>query len=155
MWAFSSCGQQGLPSSCNMWVSHRCGFRHLGFNSCNMRAQELRLTGSIGPRQVESSRTRDQSHVPCIGRRDSYPRYHQGSLEGAFYKRKKLKPGWAFPRACLCGLTHPCSCTGRSFLVDTRHFPTGQGGSSKWYLSTLCMLPWVTPITEGPKWMGD
>ena len=77
------------------------------------------------------------------------------ALKEHFTREKKLKPGWAFPRACLCGLTHPCSCTGRSFLVDTRHFPTGQGGSSKWYLSTLCMLPWVTPITEGPKWMGD
>ena len=32
------------------------------------QAQELWHTCSVVPRQVESSQTRDQSHVPCIGR---------------------------------------------------------------------------------------
>lgn len=76
------------------------------------------------------------------------------ALKEHFTREKKLKPGWTFPGACLCGLTHPCSYTGYSFLADTSHVPTGQGGSSEWYLPTFRMLPWVTPITEGPKWVS-
>ena len=42
-------------------------------------AQELWHTGLVAPWHVESSQTRDQTHVPCIGRQISYPRCHQGS----------------------------------------------------------------------------
>ena len=37
-WAFSSCGEQGLLSSCDVWASH-----HSGFSCC--RAQALELPG--------------------------------------------------------------------------------------------------------------
>ena len=56
------------------------GSRHTGFSSCGMWAQQLWLLGSraqaqqlwhvglVAPRHVESSGTRDQTHVPCISR---------------------------------------------------------------------------------------
>ena len=56
------------------------GSRHVRFSSCGMRAQELWLVGSrvqaqqlwsvglVAPRHVGSSRTRDRTHVSCIGR---------------------------------------------------------------------------------------
>ena len=57
------------------------GSRRMGFSSCSMRAQQLWLTGSraqaqqlwrtglVALRHVGSSRTRDRTCVPCIGRR--------------------------------------------------------------------------------------
>ena len=56
------------------------GSRHAGFTSCGTWAQQLWLTGSraqaqqlwrmglVSPRHVGSSRTRDGTRVPCIGR---------------------------------------------------------------------------------------
>ena len=44
------------------------GSRRLGFSSCGTRAQQLWHTGLVAPRYVGSSRTRDQTHVSCIGR---------------------------------------------------------------------------------------
>ena len=56
------------------------GSRHAGFSSCGMWAQQLWLAGSRAqaqqlwhtgfavPRHVGSSRTRDRTRVPCIGR---------------------------------------------------------------------------------------
>ena len=44
------------------------GSRHVGFSSCGMRAQKLWRTGLVAPRHVESSWSRDWTHVPCIGR---------------------------------------------------------------------------------------
>ena len=45
-WGFSSCGEQGLLSSCSMWASHCGGFSCcgawalgcMGFSNCGMRA---------------------------------------------------------------------------------------------------------------------
>ena len=72
---------RGLPSSFSVWASH-CA----GFSSCKAWArgawhQRLQLTGCkhglsscvwhmhlVALRHVESSWTRDQTHVPCIGR---------------------------------------------------------------------------------------
>ena len=66
---------QWLPS---LWST---GSRRAGFSSCGMWAQQLWLTGSraqaqqlwrtglAAPRHVGSSRTRDRTRVPCIGRR--------------------------------------------------------------------------------------
>ena len=53
-WLFSNCGKQGLLSSCSALASHFGGFScyearvlgRLGFSSCNVRAQFLRLLGS-------------------------------------------------------------------------------------------------------------
>ena len=44
------------------------GSRHVGFSSCGMRAQQLWLTGLVAPRHVGSSRARDRTRIPCIGR---------------------------------------------------------------------------------------
>ena len=45
------------------------GSKCAGFSSCSMWAQELRCMGLVALRHVGSSRTRDQTCVPCIGRR--------------------------------------------------------------------------------------
>ena len=63
-------------SSCGAWVSHCsglscCGAQSLeckGFSSCGMWAQWLWLMDFIAPQHDESSGTRDQTCVPCIGR---------------------------------------------------------------------------------------
>ena len=59
----------------------RMGFRHVGFSSCGMRAQQLWLAGSRAQAQqlwhtglvalwhVGSSQIRARTRVPCIGRR--------------------------------------------------------------------------------------
>ena len=73
---------------CSMQASHCGGFsccgaqvqRHIGFSSCGTQARQSQLEGSrvqaqqlwrmglVAPPHVESSRTRNQIHVPCIGR---------------------------------------------------------------------------------------
>ena len=61
------CCEQAF-SSCSAWASHHgtfscCGAQalgHVGFSSCG--------PGLVVPQHVESSRTRDQTYVPCIGR---------------------------------------------------------------------------------------
>ena len=63
MWAFSSCGEQRLLSSCGAWAPHCCGF-----SCCRTWAQSLWLTGLVALRPVWSSWTRDRTCVPCIGR---------------------------------------------------------------------------------------
>ena len=45
------------------------GSRRAAFSSCGRWAQQLWHTGLVPPRHVGSSRTRDQTRVPCIGRR--------------------------------------------------------------------------------------
>ena len=82
-WAFSSCGEWGLLSSCGVWASCCSGFscraQALGIQApqpwllgSRAQAQSLLLTGLVGPQHVESSWTRDQTHVP-------WPLDHQGS----------------------------------------------------------------------------
>ena len=89
MRTFSSCGRVGATLCCGVRASHCGGFsccrarasRHAGFSSCSMQAQQLWLAGSreqaqqlwrrglVALRHVGSSRTRDRTRVPCIGRR--------------------------------------------------------------------------------------
>ena len=45
------------------------GSRCAGFSSCSTWAQQLWRMGLVTPRHVGSSRTRDRTCVPCIGRR--------------------------------------------------------------------------------------
>ena len=63
----SSCGQQGLRSSCGMQASHRGGFSCYG-------ARALESTGPVvaALNHVESSCNRDRTWVPCIGRQILY-----------------------------------------------------------------------------------
>ena len=86
--AFSSCGKQGLLfvvvcgfliAVTSLVVEH--GLQVCGLSSCGTWAQQLWLTGSraqaqqlwctglVAPQHVGSSRTRDRTRVPCIGRR--------------------------------------------------------------------------------------
>ena len=60
---FSSCGEWGLLSSCDGWVSC-CG----GFSCFSSWALEHKLnscTGLAAPRHVGSSQTRGRTLVPC------------------------------------------------------------------------------------------
>ena len=74
-WAFSGCGERGLLSSWDAWAFH-CG----GFSWCRAQLQGAGLrswhTCLAALQHVESSRTRDQTCVPCTGK-GSYPLYHQ------------------------------------------------------------------------------
>ena len=58
VWLSSSCGKQGLLSSCSAWTSHWGGF-----SRC--RAWALECTDWVTPQHVESSGTR--ARVFCIG----------------------------------------------------------------------------------------
>ena len=42
------------------------GSRYPGFSSCSTRAQQLWHTGLVAPWHVESSRTKDRTHIPGI-----------------------------------------------------------------------------------------
>ena len=44
------------------------GARHTAFSSCSVQPQQLCHTGLAVPRHVESSWSRDRTHVLCIGR---------------------------------------------------------------------------------------
>ena len=44
------------------------GSWYIGFRTCGLQAQWLWCVCLVGPQQVGSSQTRDQTHVPCIGR---------------------------------------------------------------------------------------
>ena len=78
VWASSGCGKQRLLSSCGVQASHHGGFSHCraqapghkGFSSCDSWAPEhcsvIVAHGSVAPQNVGSSRTKDQTHVPCI-----------------------------------------------------------------------------------------
>ena len=56
-WAFTSCREQGLLSSCGVWASQGGGFAEQG--SGHSRAQKLWLMGLVAPCHVGSSQTRD------------------------------------------------------------------------------------------------
>ena len=83
-WAFSSCGEQGLLSSCCAWASH-CG----GFSCCGAWAP-----GGVGSVFVACGFScsvacgifLDQGSNPCPLRwqADSYSAYHQGSPYPSF-----------------------------------------------------------------------
>ena len=85
--AFSSCGGQGalftaMAGSSPPWplFLRSTGSRHTGFSGCSSRAKQLRLAGPgapvqklwctdlVAPWPVWSSRTRDRTHVPWVGR---------------------------------------------------------------------------------------
>ena len=44
------------------------GSRYSGFSSCGAQAQQLWHKGLVTPQHVGSSRARDQTHVPCVGK---------------------------------------------------------------------------------------
>ena len=75
MWAFSSCGEWRLLflwcSGLSLWwllLPWSQALRPAGFSSRSMNSQHLQCGGFVALRHVGSSRTRDQTCVPCIGR---------------------------------------------------------------------------------------
>ena len=61
-WAFSSCGEQGL-----LFVVVRGHLLLQGMGS-RVLGSVVKYTGLVAPSCVGSSQTRDQTHIPCIGR---------------------------------------------------------------------------------------
>ena len=69
VWAFSSCGKQGLVSSCCAWVSHSGGFSCCGaWAPGSLGSVALWHVGLVALWHVGSSQFRDQTYVSCIGR---------------------------------------------------------------------------------------
>ena len=84
---FSSLSKQGLLSRCDTWTSHfgaslvvehrlsdaqasalvTRGLSSRGCRALEPQAQSLWCVGSVAPRDVGSSCTRDQNHVSCTG----------------------------------------------------------------------------------------
>ena len=81
------------------------GSRCVGFSSCGSWAQQLWLAGSraqaqqlwrtglVAPRHVGSSRTRAQTHVPCIGRQILN---QCATREALFFFKKKIHFSYIF-----------------------------------------------------------
>ena len=66
LWAFFGCTERRFLSSCGVWGFH-CG----GFSCCGTQARGLLYLwcqGLTAQWHVESSPTRDRTHVPWIGR---------------------------------------------------------------------------------------
>ena len=93
-WAFSTWRKWGLLFNRSGQASHcdeerhqwllllwGTGSRHADFSYCALWALELGLSSSglVAPLHVESSQTRERTHVPCIGRRILTHCTHQGS----------------------------------------------------------------------------
>ena len=77
--AFSSCAEQGLLSSCRVQASccsglschrpHYCTWAgSLWLLGSRTQAQKLWHTGLVPPQRMESSWSKEQTSVPCIGR---------------------------------------------------------------------------------------
>ena len=74
-WATREAHKQGLLSVCRVRASHSVASRCrawalgcVGFRSCSTQAQELWHMGLFALWYMESSCSRDWTHVPCIGR---------------------------------------------------------------------------------------
>ena len=66
--AFSSCGKQGLVSSCCAWASHWGGFSCGAWAPGSLGLVALWHVGLAALWQVGSSQFRDQTYIPGIGR---------------------------------------------------------------------------------------
>ena len=64
VWTSFHWRQAGATLHCNVWA---LGVK--SFSSYGLQAQSLWCTGLVAPQHVESSRSRDRTHVPCVGRR--------------------------------------------------------------------------------------
>ena len=65
--AFSSCGKWG-PLLIAVRGPFTIGLSCCGAQVPDAQAQQLWLTGPVGPRHVGSSQTRARTRVPCTGR---------------------------------------------------------------------------------------
>ena len=93
VWAFYSYGKQGLlfVGVQGLLLFRGTGSRHAGFSSCSPWAQLLWLMALVAPRHVESSQTRNWTHVPCIGRQIPIHCATREVLPINFYVHIKIK----------------------------------------------------------------
>ena len=68
VWAFSSSVERGLISRCSAQANLCCGFSRCGTQAIGHVGSVVVLHGLVALQYVESSWTREQTHVPCIGR---------------------------------------------------------------------------------------
>ena len=134
--AFSSCGELGLlfMAVCRLFIAVASLVTEnrlwgAGFSSCSTCAQWLRLEGSrvraqllrsvglTAPQHVESSWTRDWTHVPYIGRQILNHWDHQGSPIPTFFwscfqigRFCMLGRSTYIPDKCLVQFSPPCDC---------------------------------------------
>ena len=66
--SFSSWGERGATLHCSTRASHCSGFSSCGAQAVGSRTQLWWRMGLAAPPHVESSQTRDQTRIPCIGR---------------------------------------------------------------------------------------
>ena len=93
-------GYSSLGCTVLLWrllLLQSTGSRHAGFSSCDAwaqwlwlmgsraQAQKLWRTGLVAPRHVGSSRIRDRTRVPCIGRR-VLDHYATGEVPTVYFK---------------------------------------------------------------------
>ena len=91
----------GFPPQWLLWL-RGTGSRRTSFSSCGTQAQQLWLAGFraqaqqlwrmglVAPWHVGSSRTRDRTHVPCIGRRIPNHCATKGSPTFFFFNTKEI-----------------------------------------------------------------
>ena len=142
---FSSCGEQGLPSSCGVPASH-CG----GFSCCGARPQWLWPMGLVAPQHVECSQTRDRTCVFCIGRQILN---HWTTRKGPY------KVLGVAPRKCLLNVQCCCCCwcwycpavKSEEQLLQTTQAVQSERGSAGWTetrttLTWISSRPWISAV---------
>ena len=125
-WPSSSCSQRGPLSIWGAQASHCCGFscrRAWAPGACGLQvhvgsrrtwapvpglagsggsAQQLWRTGSVAPRRVQSSQTRDRASALGVARRTLTPLDHEGSPSQAsclIYSQPYISPQLAQSRS--------------------------------------------------------
>ena len=81
--------------------------------------------GLAAPWHVESSQTRDRTHVPCIGRQSSYPLCHEGSPQSHHFCSDGLSclsNHFLHKSDCLLRLP-PKLCTCTTWFYSPLHLP--------------------------------
>ena len=82
---FSSCGKQGLLSSCGAWPSH-CGSFCCSSWTLEPQVQELWPMGLVTLQPVGSSWIKDRTHVSCIAGRFFITEPLEKPLHFSFFK---------------------------------------------------------------------
>ena len=77
--AFSSCGEQGLLSSCGVPATHRGGCSYCGAQGLKLRRRSAVVNGFNCPAICEVFPDRGLKLCPLHWQADSYPLYHQFS----------------------------------------------------------------------------
>ena len=85
--AFSSLGEQGLLSNSGVRASHCCDFSFCGAWALECKPSSCGAQALVAPQHVQSPQTRNQTHVPCVGRQILN---HRTTREGFIITRKNL-----------------------------------------------------------------